>query len=70
MAKSRKFDVSFKNITKENTLYEYFDSLEDRGNEIKAILWDWYVKNVQGKEKERVTVEKKEESLDMDVTDF
>lgn len=67
---ARKFDVSFKNITKENTLFDYFNPLEDRGNIIKTILWDWYVNNIQGNQKSLVVEEKKDNNLDIDVTDF
>lgn len=67
---ARKFDVSFKNITKENILFDYFNNLEDRGNIIKTILWDWYVNNIQGNQKKLVLEDKKDSNLDMDVTDF
>lgn len=67
---AKKFDISFKNITKENTLFDYFNSLEDRGNVIKTILWEWYVNNVKGNQKELAVEEKKDSNLDMDVTDF
>ena len=67
---ARKFDVSFKNITKENILFDYFNNLEDRGNIIKNILWDWYVNNIQGNQKKLVLEDKKDSNLDMDVTDF
>lgn len=67
---ARKFDVSFKNITKENILFDYFNPLEDRGNIIKTILWDWYVNNIQGNQKKLVVEDKKDSNLDMDVTDF
>ncbi|MBC5630639.1 hypothetical protein H8S20_17410 [Clostridium sp. NSJ-6] len=67
---ARKFDISFKNITKENILFDYFNSLEDRGNIIKTILWDWYVNNIKENQKELIIEDKKDSKLDMDVTDF
>lgn len=67
---ARKFDISFKNITKENMLFDYFNTLEDRGNIIKTILWDWYVNNIQGNQKKLVVEDKKDNNLDIDVTDF
>ena len=39
---ARKIDISFKNTTKENEMYEYFSKLEDRSAEIKQILYMWY----------------------------
>ena len=46
---ARKFDVSFKNTTKENMMFDYFNNLEDRSTEIKNILYPWYVENILGK---------------------
>lgn len=46
---ARKIDISFKNNTKENNMYEYFSSLEDRSGDIKNILYEWYKKNVISK---------------------
>ena len=45
---ARKIDISFKNTTKENEMYEYFANLEDRSAEIKQILYMWYKKNKKG----------------------
>ncbi len=68
---ARKFDVSFKDITKENKLFDYFINLEDRGNVIKSILWEWYKINVEGNKKDLVIEkEKKSSNLDMDITNF
>ena len=49
---ARKFDVSFKNTTKENMMFDYFNNLEDRSTEIKNILYPWYVENILGKKKD------------------
>lgn len=68
---ARKFDVSFKDISKENKLFDYFINLEDRGNVIKSILWEWYKINVEGNKKDLVIEkEKKSSNLDMDITNF
>ena len=68
---ARKFDVSFKNTTKENMMFDYFNNLEDRSAEIKNILYPWYVENILGKKKD---VELKNKSnnndLDIDITNF
>ena len=55
---ARKFDVSFKNTTKENMMFDYFNNLEDRSTEIKNILYPWYVENILGKKKD-VDLEKR-----------
>ena len=68
---ARKFDVSFKNTTKENMMFDYFNNLEDRSAEIKNIRYPWYVENILGKKKD---VELKNKSnnndLDIDITNF
>lgn len=69
---ARKFDISFKEITKEKKLFNYFFDLEDRGNVIKSILWEWYKINIEGIEENKKTliVEEKKNKLDMDITNF
>lgn len=62
---ARKIDISFKNTTKENEMYEYFANLEDRSAEIKQILYMWYKKNKKGGGKEEATKE-----LGVDITNF
>lgn len=62
---ARKIDISFKNTTKENEMYEYFSKLEDRSAEIKQILYMWYKKNKKGGGKEETTKE-----LGVDITNF
>ena len=66
-----KFDVSFKNTTKENMMFDYFNNLEDRSTEIKNILYPWYVENILGKKKD-VDLENKSNNndLDIDITNF
>ena len=59
---ARKFDVSFKNTTKENMMFDYFNNLEDRSTEIKNILYPWYVENILGKKKD-VDLEKRTISI-------
>ena len=68
---ARKFDVSFKNTTKENMMFDYFNNLEDRSAEIKNILYPWYVENILGKQKD-VDLENKSNNndLDIDITNF
>lgn len=68
---AKKFDISFKETRKENKLFDYFYYLEDRGNVIKNILWEWYKINVEGNKKDLVIEkEKKSSNLDMDITNF
>lgn len=62
---ARKIDISFKNTTKENEMYEYFANLEDRSAEIKQILYMWYKKNKKGGGKEETSKE-----LGVDITNF
>lgn len=62
---ARKIDISFKNTTKENEMYEYFSKLEDRSAEIKQILYMWYKKNKKGGGKEETSKE-----LGVDITNF
>lgn len=68
---ARKFDVSFKNTTKENMMFDYFNNLEYRSTEIKNILYPWYVENILGKKKD-VDLENKSNNndLDIDITNF
>ena len=68
---ARKFGVSFKNTTKENMMFDYFNNLEDRSTEIKNILYPWYVENILGKKKD-VDLENKSNNndLDIDITNF
>ena len=68
---ARKFDVSFKNTTKENMMFDYFNNLEDRSTEIKNILYPWYVENILSKKKD-VDLENKSNNndLDIDITNF
>ena len=63
---ARKFDVSFKNTTKENMMFDYFNNLEDRSTEIKNILYPWYVENILGKKKD-VDLENKSNNNDLDI---
>ena len=42
-----KISISFKNNSKEQELYDYFNNLEDKSGDIKKILMDWYVLNVK-----------------------
>ena len=42
-----KIGISFKNNTKEQELYHYFNSLEDKSGDIKKILQEWYNKNIK-----------------------
>lgn len=68
-----KLSISFKNNTKETKLYNFFNNLEDKSNEMKKILAYWYENNVNS---EKITSERKEESkeeiekVDIDITDF
>lgn len=68
---ARKFDVSFKNTTKDNMMFDYFNNLEDRSTEIKNILYPWFVENILGK-KEKVAPKNEisNSTLDIDVTNF
>lgn len=73
--KPSKLSVSFKKTTKQQCVYNYFNNLEDKGDEIKKILMEWYEKNIGNKE----SVEKKSKeqfkieegiNIDTDITDF
>lgn len=70
-----KISVSFKNTTKDQKLYNYFDNMEDRSTEIKIILSEWYEINIENKELANISDSKKTEAIkenkvDMDITDF
>lgn len=64
-----KIDISFKNTKKEQKLFSYYNKLEDRSNEIKKILEDWYDKNVK-EENVKQTINVDTIKLDTDITDF
>lgn len=69
-----KLGLSFKNTTKEQKVFNYFNSLEDKGTEIKKVLIDWYEKNVEGKKEQQlpIKIDTKEdvEKEEVNILDF
>lgn len=68
-----KLSISFKNTTKQQEVFNYFNNLEDKGDEMKKILIYWYETNVVIKEV--VNIKKKNikeelERVEIDITDF
>lgn len=62
-----KIDISFKNNSREQELYHYFNSLEDKSGDIKKILQEWYNKNIK---QTKEMIDKKINKSKVDIRNF